>query len=117
MWFIPLAYGELPYEGKVPKNYSLAWHFLVIRKQPLEWWANKLGLCTWHLLRRCYLWFHSRGGFMCYGAPGLLGLGVRQLNCCGWCDRGRSAVLLCSGGGLDETPPLIASGARPAALF
>ena len=35
---------------------------------------------------------------MCDGAPGLPGLGVRQLNCCGWCDRGRSAVLLYSGG-------------------
>ena len=85
----------------------------------LEWWANK----TWPLrltsFRRCYSWLHTLVGFACYGAPGLLGLEVLQLTCCGLCDPGRSAILLRSreGGGLDEAPPLIAFGVRPAALF
>ena len=92
--------------------------FWVIRRQPLEWWANK----TWPLrltsFRRCYLWLHTRVGFVCYGALGLLGLEVLQLTCCGLCDPGRSAVLLRSGeGGLDKAPPLIASGVRPATFF
>ena len=42
---------------------------------------------------------------MYYGAPGLLGLGVRQLNCCARCDRGQSAVLLYSGGLLTRRIP------------
>ena len=56
-------------------------------------------------------------GFVCYGAPGLLGLEALQLTCRGLGVSGRSAALLRSGGGLDEASPLIASGVRPAALF
>ena len=68
--------------------------FWVIRRQPLEWWANK----TWPLrltsFRRCFPWRHTLVGFVCYGAPGLLGLEVLQLTCCGLCGPGRSVVLL-----------------------
>ena len=73
--------------------------FWVIRRQPLEWWANK----TWPLrltsFRRCSSWLHTLVGFACYGAPGLLGLEALQLTCCGLCGPGRSAVLLYSWGG------------------
>ena len=51
-------------------------------------------------IRRCYLWFRTHGGFVCYGAPRLLGLGALQLTCRGLCGPGRSAVLLRSGGGV-----------------
>ena len=58
------------------------------------------------------------GGFVCYGAPGLLGLGVRQLNCYGEYDRGRSAVLLCFGRSFDFAivgllPSLFSAHDRP----
>ena len=60
----------------------------------LEWWANR----TWPLrltsFRRCFPWRHTLVGFVCYGAPGLLGLEALQLTCHGLCGPGRSAVQL-----------------------
>ena len=60
----------------------------------LEWWANR----TWPLrltsFRRCFPWRHALVGFVCYGAPGLLGLEALQLTCRGLGGPGRSAVLL-----------------------
>ena len=34
----------------MPKNYSLAWHFLGDSKTTIRVGANKVGLCTWHPL-------------------------------------------------------------------
>ena len=42
--------------------------FLVIQKQPLVWWSNELGLCTWHPLEDVICGFVSVGA-LCVMEP------------------------------------------------